>query len=130
MLNFRQFEAGPDPFGRTWQVYFKWMQTAISLRHSDSVDAKFVLECEGERMEKTIAMAHPDLLRVAREAGREVTDPWCSRLAACHLRRMIASGEDIEKDLVTASAAELAEHAAEIQRAEEQEIRRCAGAAR
>ena len=56
--------------------------------------------------------------------------PWCSRLAACHLRRMIASGEDIEKGLVTASAAELAEHAAEIQRAEEQEIRRCAGAAR
>jgi hypothetical protein len=34
MLNFRQFEAGPDPFGRKFQVLFKWMQTAISLRHA------------------------------------------------------------------------------------------------
>ena len=38
MLNFRQFEAGPDPFGRKFQVMFKWLQTAISIRCSDSVD--------------------------------------------------------------------------------------------
>ena len=130
MLNFRQFETGPDPFGRTWQIYFKWMQTAISLRHSDSVDVRFVLECGGERSEKTVAMAHSDLLRLAHETGREVTDPWCSRLAAMHLRRLIATGEDIEKDLVTASAEQLAEYAAGIKRAEEQEVQRRAGAAR
>lgn len=130
MLNFRQFEAGPDPFGRTWQIYFKWMQTAISLRHSDSVDVRFVLECDGESREKTIAMAHPDLLALAREMSREVTDPWCSRLAALHLRRLIATGEDIEKDLVTASAAHLAEYAAQVKDAEEEEIRRRAGARR
>jgi hypothetical protein len=44
MRNFRQFELGPDPFGRKWQVSFKWLQTAISLRHSDTVDAKFLLQ--------------------------------------------------------------------------------------
>lgn len=130
MLNFRQFEAGPDPFGRTWQIYFKWMQTAISLRHSDSVDVRFVLECDGERSEKTIAMLHPDLLRLAGETGREVTDPWCSRLAALHLRQLLATGEDMEKDLVTASAEQLAGYAAEIKRAEEQEIQRRTGAVR
>ena len=47
MLNFRQFEAGPDPFGRKFQVYFKWLQTAISIRHADTVDVKFVLEDDG-----------------------------------------------------------------------------------
>jgi hypothetical protein len=41
MQNFREFEAGPDPFGRMWSVQFKWLQTAISLRHSDSIDVKF-----------------------------------------------------------------------------------------
>ena len=49
MLNYRQFEAGPDPFGRKFQVYFKWLQTAISLRHSDTVDTKFLIEEEGAR---------------------------------------------------------------------------------
>ena len=65
MLNFRQFEVGPDPFGRKWQVLFKWLQTAISLRHSDTVDVKFILESDGTRVQKvqvTIVMprACPD----------------------------------------------------------------------
>ena len=33
--NFRAFEAGPDPFGQTWQVEFRWIQNAISIRHAD-----------------------------------------------------------------------------------------------
>ena len=64
MLNFRQFEAGPDPFGRKFQVFFKWLQTAISMRHADTVDVKFVLVDEdGGQTEKTIALPHADLLR-------------------------------------------------------------------
>lgn len=100
MLNFRQFEAGPDPFGRKWQVYFKWLQTAISLRHSDTVDVKFVLENEGTRIQKQIAMPHADLLEVSRRAGYAMSDAWCSRLAADHLAHMIETGEDLDKDLV------------------------------
>ena len=86
MENFRQFEAGPDPFGRTWKVEFKWMQTAISLRHSDTVDVKFVLRDEETRSEKTIALPHADLLRLSKKTGRPMTDAWCSRLAALHLQ--------------------------------------------
>ena len=113
MLNFRQFEAGPDPFGRKFQVLFKWMQTAISLRHADTVDVKFILVDEnGARSEKTIALPHADLQRVSRETGRLMDDPWCSRLAAEHLMRLVESGEDIEKDLVTVPAADLARYAA------------------
>src|SRR3982750_3093496 len=101
MKNFRQFEAGPDPFGRKFQILFKWMQTAISLRHADTVDVKFILVDEnGERTPKTIALSHVDLLEVAGEIGRKVDDPWCSRLAAMHLKHLIETGEDMEKDLV------------------------------
>ena len=71
MLNYRQFEAGPDPFGRKYQVYFKWLQTAISLRHADTVDVKFLLEDEaGAPTEKTIALPHADLLRISSQSGR------------------------------------------------------------
>ncbi len=130
MLNFRQFEAGPDPFGRVWQVSFKWMQTAIALRHSDTVDVRFVLRSGEERVEKTIAMAHPDLLELARARGRELTDPWCSRLAALHLRHVAATGEDWENDPAMASPERLAGYAAAIESAEQEEIRRRTGAAR
>jgi len=46
-----------------------------------------------------------------------MTDAWCSRLAALHLSRLIETGEDMEKDLVTAPAAELAEYAARLAKA-------------
>ena len=118
MQNFRQFEAGPDPFGRTWKIEFKWLQTAISLRHSDTVDVKFVLRGDGTRAEKTIAMPHADLLQLSQKTGYPMTDAWCSRLAALHLKHLIETGEDMEKDLVTLSAEDLAEYAAQLERAE------------
>lgn len=108
--NFRHFQAGPDPFGRTWQVDFLWLQTAISIRHSDSVDVKFLLSSGDTKVEKVISLRHPDLLELARETGRQVTDPWCSRLAALHLVRMITTGEDIEKTLVTVMKPDLAQY--------------------
>jgi len=115
MRNFRQFEAGPDPFGRKFQILFKWLQTAISLRHADTVDVKFILTGEdGERKEKTIALPHPDLLKVSRDTGRPMDDAWCARLAASHLLHLIETGEDMEKDLVTVPTADLVRYAAAI----------------
>ena len=102
--NTRRFEAGPDPFGRTWEVEFRWLQTGISIRHADTVDVKFVLWTEGEeKQEKVIALPHPHLLALSAETGHPLTDPWCMRLAARHLKYMIESGEDLEKTLVTLS---------------------------
>jgi len=108
MENFRQFDAGPDPFGRNWKVKFKWLQTAISLRHSDTVDVKFVVHDDSTRTEKTIALPHADLLALSRKTGRPMTDAWCARLAALHVKHLIETGEDMEKDLVTVSPEELA----------------------
>jgi hypothetical protein len=120
MMNYRQFEAGPDPFGRKFQVFFKWLQTAISLRHADTVDVKFVLEDEsGARTEKTIALQHADLLRLSKEIGRPLDDPWCGRLAQMHLLYLVSTGEDMEKDLVTAPYADLQRYATELQREEQ-----------
>jgi len=124
MLNYRQFEAGPDPFGRKFQVFFKYLQTAISIRHADTVDVKFVLAGEGgAQTEKTIALLHPDLVRLSRETGRRMDDPWCARLAGAHLIHVITTGEDIEKSLVTVPYAELERYAAELRREEAEQVR-------
>jgi hypothetical protein len=110
--NFRHFRAGPDPFGRMWQVDFLWLQTAIAIRHSDTVDVKFLLSHGDERVEKVIALPHADLVALSQKVGRPLTDPWCSRLAALHLIHMIETGEDLEKDLVTVSRADLEKYSA------------------
>jgi hypothetical protein len=123
MPNFRQFEAGPDPFGRKFQVMFKWLQTAISLRHSDTIDVKFVLLGEdGSSEEKTIAIPDADLRRVSAEIGRPIDDSWCARLAQAHLLHLIQTGEDMEKDLVIVVFPDLQAYAAELERREAAEI--------
>ncbi len=97
----RRFTAGPDPWGKTWAVDFGWLQTAVSIRHSDSVDVKFFLHDGERRSEKVLALPHPDLLAVSEAAGKPLTDPWCMKLAGDHIRYMIETGEDMEKTLVT-----------------------------
>jgi hypothetical protein len=99
--NFRNFETGPDPFGRSWKVEFRWQQNAISIRHADTVDTKWQLECDGEKSEKVIAIPHPALLALAAEAKRPVTDAWVMKLGGLHLIHMIATWEDMDKTLVT-----------------------------
>jgi hypothetical protein len=123
MFNFREFEAGPDPFGRKYQVMMKWLQTAISIRHADTVDVKFILVDEaGTRTEKTIALVHPELQRASRETNHPMDDAWCARIAALHLLNLVSTGEDMEKDLVTPKPKELESYAAEVARREQAEL--------
>jgi len=118
LQNFRDFQAGPDPFGRTWQVYFRWLQTGVSIRHADTVDVKFGVGIEGEALEeRVIALPHPALLGVSAKTGHPLTDTWCLKLAALHLKHMIESGEDIEKTLVTMQPEEIELHARELEHA-------------
>lgn len=105
----RIFEAGPDPFGRTWKVQFRWLQTGISIRHADTVDVKFLVTPQGgSPEEKVIALPHPALLEISRIHGRKITDPLCMRLAAAHLRYMVETSEDMDKTLVTLTPGQLA----------------------
>ena len=108
--NFRRFET-TDPFGRNWLVEFRWLQNAISIRHSDSVDVKFQLIRGEDIEEKVIALRHPDLLELSTRQGRAVTDPWCMKMAALHLREMIQTDRDMDKILVTPMIADLERHA-------------------
>jgi hypothetical protein len=110
--NFRHFTLGPDPAGRIWQVDFLWLQTAVAIRHSDSVDVKFLLTSGDARIEKVVSLRHPDLVDLSRTAGRPPTDSWCMTLAARHLAKMIETGADFEKALATVDAAELAQYSA------------------
>ena len=116
--NNRRFQAGPDPFGRTWEAEFRWLQTGISIRHADTVDVKFIVWTADEpKQEKIVALPHPALLALAAKTGHALTDPWCLKLAARHLKYMFTSGEDLEKRLVTLASADLERAAGVLQAA-------------
>ena len=107
--NYRSFRA-TDPFDRTWDVDFRWQQNGISIRHADTIDTKYWLTNGSETLERVVAMQHTDLLKLAKNAGRALTDPWCMKLAGLHLEHMITTFEDMEKTLVTVSYAELEQY--------------------
>lgn len=118
MENFREFQA-TDPFGRTWAAQFKYLQTGISIRHSDSVDVCYILqstgpEGEAERIQKVVVLMHPDLRDFQGRTGRKISDPWCSRLAVLKLKHCIESAEDLDKDYIIVTPAEIAEYDGEI----------------
>lgn len=129
MENFREFECGPDPFGRNWHVQLKWLQTAISIRHSDTVDVKYVLRAEGETIEKTIAIPHLALREHGKRLNVVLSDALCARIAQRHLRFLVESGEDMDKSLITLDAAQVAGYLEDEAQWEREQIRKKRGAA-
>jgi hypothetical protein len=113
--NFRAFETGPDPFGRSWSLKFLWQQNGISIRHADTIDVKYELGCEGEKQDKIIALPHPHLLAVSKQLERPITDSWCMRLAGSHLMHMISTWEDMDKTLVTLNQGQIENLAQQLQ---------------
>ena len=114
MENFRRFEA-TDPFGRVWQLEFRWQQNAITIRHSDAVDVKFQIQQGDEATEKVVAVPHADLVALSRKTGVPLTDAWICRLAGLHLKEMIETDRDMEKTLVTTTPADLERHSAKLE---------------
>lgn len=113
--NYRRFEV-VDPYGRTNTVEYRWQQTAISIRHSDSVDVKFQVVRGEDVQEKVVALMHPDLLALSKKSNKLLTDAWCMKLAGLHLKDMIETDRDMEKTLVAASAEDLAKYNEILQR--------------
>jgi hypothetical protein len=110
--NFRRFVTEADPFGRVWDVEFRWQQNGISIRHADTVDVKFnIWTVDEPKQEKVVAIDHPDLLRLSSETGTDLSDAWVALLAARHLKHMIETDEDMEKTLVTVPYQDLQRYA-------------------
>ena len=98
-----------------WRVQFRWLQTGISIRHADTVDVKFFVSTgDDPPEEKVIALPRAALLEITGERGHRLSDPYCLRIAAAHLRHMIETSEDMEKTLVTLSPEELAAYDSEL----------------
>ena len=119
MENFRDFTVGADPFGRTWHANFKYLQTGISIRHSNSVDVCFILDNGEEHVRKVVVIPDADLRAYSKRTGRAVDDPWCSRIALCKLKHAVETAEDLEKDYLLVTAREIEEYDSKIKQWEQ-----------
>jgi hypothetical protein len=120
MENFRDFDAGVDPFGRRWHAQFKYLQTGISIRHSDSVDVRYVLDNGEEQVQKTVVIPNADIRAYTLRTKRPVSDAWCSRVAVCKLRHVIETAQDLEKDYLPVAAHEIEEYDSAIKKWEDE----------
>ena len=120
MENFREFSAGPDPFGRTWHAQFKYLQTGISIRHSDSVDVCWILDNGDEKMRKVVVIPNEDLRAYSKRTGRTISDPWCARIAFCKLMHAIDTAEDLEKEYLPVTPREIEEYDSKVKRWEDE----------
>jgi len=120
MQNFRDLKLGPDPFGRTWHAQFKYLQTGISIRHSDSVDVCYILDNGDEQVQKTVVIQNADIRAYGARTGRPLSDAWCSRIALCKLRYVIETAEDLEKEYLPVTAQEIEEFDSKIKKWEDE----------
>ena len=93
----RRFEVTSEITGERYTVEFRWLQTAISLRGSDTVDVKFLVN-DGA---KVVAVPHGPLEQACRDTGVPLTDPLCRRIAERHIAEALRSDEDSAQEILT-----------------------------
>ncbi len=82
-------------------LQFQWLQTAIALRRSDTVDVKFLVDGRGV----VVALDHGALERACRRLRKPLTDRLCVQVAEACLRHSLQTGSDLGLELVTPEAA-------------------------
>jgi hypothetical protein len=128
MENFRDFRIESDPFGRSWHVLFKYLQTGISIRHSDSVDVCFVLDDGEEKLPRVVVIPHADLRVYAERTGRKISDTMCSRMAALRIKDVIENADELGNEFIMMTPKDIAEYDSRVKQWEEEWVKTHAAA--
>jgi hypothetical protein len=84
------FDVTSKLTGHIYNCSFSHIWNAIATRHSDTIDAKFVVDGEGH----IVGLAHPAFVEFRQKTGRDLTDREASYVAAEYLRERLEE-EDV-----------------------------------
>lgn len=84
------FEVTSKLSGHRYDCSFSHIWNAIATRHSDTIDAKFVVDGEG----RIVGMAHTAFVDFRDKAGRDLTDREASFVAAEYLRERLEEEDE------------------------------------
>ena len=91
-MNYRDFQARSGLTQQDYHCQFVYLQTAISLRHSDTVDVKF--RVDGTPV--VVALPHTAWIEYQHRTGQPLTDDCAAQVAASLLREGLERGDDVE----------------------------------
>ena len=84
------FEVTTKSLEAPVKVHFVHLYPAIATRHSDSMDAVFLVD--GQKV--TVAISCATLAELRERDGKNLTDQQLADMAALHLRRTLQQGYD------------------------------------
>ena len=95
------FDVASRLTGQSYQVRFSHLWNGIATRHSDTVDAKFLVDGRAT----IVGLAHTGFVQFRARAGRDLTDREASFVAAEYLRERLE--QEDERPLYDVPAAEI-----------------------
>ena len=84
------FDVTSKLTGHIFNCSFSHIWNAIATRHSDTIDAKFIVDGEGQ----IVGLPHTAFVEFRQKAGRDLTDREASYVAAEYLRERLEE-EDV-----------------------------------
>ena len=84
------FEVTSKLSGHVYDCRFSHIWNAVATRHSDTIDAKFLVDGEG----RIVGLAHPAFVEFREKAGRDLTDREASFVAAEYLRERLEEEDE------------------------------------
>lgn len=100
------FHARDRWTGQPVHCLFQKLIVAISTRHADAVDVKFL--AGGQPV--WVALPHPAWVEYERRTGRQITDPMAIAIAGHYLKAAIESGLASGRELYSLTVPETLEH--------------------
>ncbi len=105
-MSYADFHATDRWSGESIHCLYQALITAISTRHADAVDVKFL--ANGHPV--WIALPHPAWPEFQRHTGRVLTDPLAVEAAGHYLKWAIESGEDGNRELHSLTVQQTLDH--------------------
>jgi hypothetical protein len=99
---YADFQATERWTGKQVHCVYQALMTAISTRHADAVDVKFLVA--GRPV--WIALPHPAFVQYQVKTGRVLTDPLAIQAAGHYLKQVIETGGDPGREMYSLSADE------------------------
>jgi hypothetical protein len=84
------FEVKSKLGGHVYDCRFSHIWNAIATRHSDTIDAKFLVDGEG----RIVGLAHPAFVEFRDKSGRDLTDREASFVAAEYLKERLEEEDE------------------------------------
>jgi hypothetical protein len=96
-----EFDVTSRLTNQMYHCRFSHLWNGVATRHSDSVDAKFLVEGRGV----VVGLAHPAFVQFTKKSGRDLSDREASYVAAQYLREQLE--QEDERPLYDVSAADV-----------------------